>query len=310
MGLVYAASALSLFWYAPQWLSYYNLLIGGLPGATAAGMEPTYYWDGLDRCVLDWLHAHTGPGEKVEFAAGPWENLELMRAWGVLRCEYQPQSPGEFRWYVLQRRPSAWQPADRWLIEHARPAFAKTIRPGGFGPWRLDVPLVEVYSYDRYLEAVDATVSNITIEEHGSGISRSVCSESPAEHQESGHPSPVELPPLKSVIKRRARADAFGAGNDLGVEPYRLVDLRKSLCCRKILWENVLRRHPQFRPEARFAASNQWASSYGAGLTDLERGALPAHGVFRAAVPAVVGLPRFVQGASLRRGLQLVSCSN
>ncbi len=154
--LLYATSALSLFWYAPQWLSYYNLLIGGLPGATALGMEPTYYWDGLDRSVLDWLRAHTGPGEKIKFAAGAWDNLELMRAWGTLRCEYQPQSPGEYRWYVLQRRPSAWQPADRWLIAHARPAFAKRIRPNGVGPWRLDVPLVEVYSYDRYLEAVDA----------------------------------------------------------------------------------------------------------------------------------------------------------
>ena len=154
--LPYAASALSLFWYAPQWLSYYNLLIGGLPGATALGMEPTYYWDGLDRSVLDWLQTHTRPGEKVEFAAGAWENLELMRAWGTLRCECLPDSPGEYRWYVLQRRPSAWQPADRWLIEHARPAFSKAIRPNGFGPWRLDVPLVEVYSHEQYLEAVEA----------------------------------------------------------------------------------------------------------------------------------------------------------
>jgi 4-amino-4-deoxy-L-arabinose transferase-like glycosyltransferase len=38
--LLYAGSATSLCWYAPQWLSYYNLLIGGLPGATALGMEP------------------------------------------------------------------------------------------------------------------------------------------------------------------------------------------------------------------------------------------------------------------------------
>ena len=45
LGLIYLGSASSLYWYAPQWLSYYNLLIGGLPGATAAGMEPTYYWD-------------------------------------------------------------------------------------------------------------------------------------------------------------------------------------------------------------------------------------------------------------------------
>jgi hypothetical protein len=158
VGLIYAASAWNLFWYAPQWLSYYNLLIGGLRGATALGMEPTYYWDGLDRSVLDWLRNHTGPGEKVEFAAGAWENLDLMRAWGTLGCECRPESLGEYRWYVLQNRPSAWQPADRWLIGHARPAFTKVIRSNGFGPWRLDVPLVEIFSYDQYLEAVESTV--------------------------------------------------------------------------------------------------------------------------------------------------------
>jgi len=155
--LVYAGTASSLFWYRPQWLSYYNLLIGGLPGATAAGMEPTYYWDALDRATLDWLARHTAPGEKVHFAASSPENLALMRRWGTLRCEYRPGSPGLYRWYVVQHRPSGWQPEDRWLIEHGRPAYRKTIRRAGWGPWRLDVPLVEVYSYDQHLAARRAT---------------------------------------------------------------------------------------------------------------------------------------------------------
>ena len=155
--LVYAASGTSLFWYRPQWLSYYNLLIGGLPGATALGMEPTYYWDGLDRSVLDWLDQHTEDDEKVRFAAPSSENLLLMRAWGTISVEFRPSEPGRYRWYVLQRRPSAWQPHDRWLIEHARPAFRKVIRRGGLGPWRLGgVPLVEVYCYRDYLRACEA----------------------------------------------------------------------------------------------------------------------------------------------------------
>ena len=29
----------------PVPLSYYSPLIGGLPGAAAIGMEPTFYWD-------------------------------------------------------------------------------------------------------------------------------------------------------------------------------------------------------------------------------------------------------------------------
>jgi hypothetical protein len=165
--LLYAGSASSLFWYAPQWLSYYNLLIGGLPGATAMGMEPTYYWDGLDRSVLDWLHRHTGPGEKIRFGAASVENLRLMRRWRVLRRNTEEDAPGEFRWYVLQHRPSGWQPPDRWLIDHAQPpAHRKTIHRVGVGPWRLDVPLVEVYDYRRFLQAraeCEATTSAATL---------------------------------------------------------------------------------------------------------------------------------------------------
>ncbi len=156
--LLYAGSATSLVWYAPQWLSYYNLLIGGLPGAATVGMEPTYYWDGLDRSVLEWLDRHTGPEEKVRFAAASTENLELMRRWGTLPVEFREDAPGTYRWYAVQHRPGAWQPLDRWLIEQAEPAHRKVIRHGGFGPWRLDhVPLVEVYSYRDYLRACEAT---------------------------------------------------------------------------------------------------------------------------------------------------------
>jgi hypothetical protein len=156
--LLCLAAATSLVWYAPHWLSYYNLAIGGLRGATALGMEPTYYWDGLDDSVLDWLRQNTPEGEKVRFAAGPSENLALMRQWGTLRRDFDANTPGRFRWYVLQRRPSAWQPADRWLIEHGTPSFRNMPRSGGIGPWRLDVALVEVYAYREYLRAQMATI--------------------------------------------------------------------------------------------------------------------------------------------------------
>lgn len=172
LGLIYAGSASSLFWYAPQWLSYYNLLIGGLPGATAAGMEPTYYWDGLDRPVLDWLHANTARRDKIRFGWPSAENLDLMRHWETLRRGTQfDAGEGSFRWYVLQRRPGpwVWHPIDPWLVAHEQPAYRKTIRPvrlrvvlQGWGadvprPWRLDVPLVEVYDYEHYLRARSAT---------------------------------------------------------------------------------------------------------------------------------------------------------
>jgi hypothetical protein len=158
MVLVYAGSATSLLWYAPQWLSYYNLLIGGLPGATALGMEPTYYWDALDRSVLDWLDQHTPAGDKIRFGSAPPENLALLRHWGVLRRDDREEAPGRFAWYVIQRRPSAWEPCDEWLTEHCRPSFQKTIRSGGWGPWRLDVPLIDVYPYAEYVRACNGSL--------------------------------------------------------------------------------------------------------------------------------------------------------
>ncbi|MFZ5829760.1 MAG: ArnT family glycosyltransferase [Planctomycetota bacterium] len=156
-------SATSLFWYAPQWLSYYNLLIGGLRGAVAMGMEPTYYWDALDAEVLRWLNEHTPPDEAIYFAGGSPDNLALLTRWGRLeRAVTTSVGNDRWRWYVLQRRGSGMQPVDHWLAEHATPAFTKAIRRAGWGPWRLDVPLIEVYSRTQYLEAVAARGSKGT----------------------------------------------------------------------------------------------------------------------------------------------------
>ena len=152
LGLLFAGSASSLVWYAPHWLSYYNLLIGGLPGATAAGMEPTYYWDGLDRSVFDWLDENTEENQNIWIRSPSLENLVWMhRRKGT---QFDPV-PGAYRWYVLQNRPGDWPPdsAERRLMEEFTPAMAKTIRTGGWGPWRLDVPLVAVYDFRQYFEA-------------------------------------------------------------------------------------------------------------------------------------------------------------
>lgn len=152
--VAYAAAATSVVWYWPHGLSYYNLLLGGVRGAVACGMEPTYYWDGLDASLLEWLNRNTPEDEKIRFAAGPSQNLELMRRWGLLRREFRPDAPQALRWYVVQHRPSAHDPADRWLLAHGRAAYRKMLGRGGRGPWRRDVPLVEVYPYEEHVRAV------------------------------------------------------------------------------------------------------------------------------------------------------------
>lgn len=162
IALGYLGSATSVYWYRPNWLSYYNLAIGGLHGATARGMEPTYYWDALDESVIEWLHQNTSEDEKIRFAAGPRHNLQLLQEWNLLRREYLPSSPGKFRWYVLQHRPSGLQPQDQWLIANRRPVLRKTLGPGGWWAWRRDVPLVEVYAYPDHEQARRATEEGAT----------------------------------------------------------------------------------------------------------------------------------------------------
>jgi dolichyl-phosphate-mannose-protein mannosyltransferase len=156
IALIFLGSATSLFCYAPQWLSYYNLTIGGLPGATRAGMEPTYYWDSLDGEVLDWLAANTNENEKVFFGSGAVENLDLMHTWGTLPVEHRPDAPGRYRWYVIQRRPSACMPPDQWLLRNAEPVYKKYLHSCGYGPWRINVPLLAVYRYEDYAAAIEA----------------------------------------------------------------------------------------------------------------------------------------------------------
>ena len=154
--LLFLGSGTSLVCYAPQWLSYYNLLIGGLPGATRAGMEPTYFWDSLDANAFAWLAANTKQGEKVWFGSGSDESLALMREWGTLPVEYRPEAPGRYRWYVIQRRPSACMPPDQWLLSNCQPVYKKYLPSYGPGPWRMNVPLLEVYRFEDFAAATNA----------------------------------------------------------------------------------------------------------------------------------------------------------
>lgn len=155
LALLLLGSASSLVWYSPQWLSYYSLFVGGLRGATALGLEPTYYWDSLDSETLDWLHSHTAANEFFAIGAPSPQNLQLQRDWGVLQRDWTTTNVLLARWYVVQMRPSFHRPIDRLLLETERPVFQKTVRPPdwGWGPWRLDTPILCVFSRQQMLRA-------------------------------------------------------------------------------------------------------------------------------------------------------------
>ena len=134
-----AEGAVSVALMMPVPLSYYSPAVGGLPGATALGMEPTYYWDALSNQTLQWLRAHTAQGEKVAFATFP-TSWFYLRQIGQLPRALLPRDPGIWKWYILQNRPGAFSPLDRALVARGRPAFI--VRKWG-------VPLLWVYPIEQ-----------------------------------------------------------------------------------------------------------------------------------------------------------------
>ncbi len=100
-----AEAAVGLAVMMPVPLSYYSPLVGGLPGATRLGMEPTYYWDALTPSALAWLNRHTPADQTVFFASNP-VSWFYLRETGQLRPGIFPFEGGPFAWYVVQNRPA------------------------------------------------------------------------------------------------------------------------------------------------------------------------------------------------------------
>ncbi len=167
---VLLGSAGSLVLYFPQGLSYYNLLIGGLPGAARAGMEVTYYWDGLDeeisRSAAPW--SPTGAARPCLFGAASPATLRRWIEWDLVppRSETITSLVGRpdarrrlsetpFGYYILQNRASGLTPFDREILRTQRPVWYKTAgmwKTPKFlknTPWDLSrVPLILIYEYD------------------------------------------------------------------------------------------------------------------------------------------------------------------
>ncbi len=124
----------------PVPLSYFSPIVGGLPGATALGMEPTYYWDALSPDARRWLVRNTPPGRTIVFHPFPHSFLYLRRT-GELPPRLDGVDPGEPLWYVLQNRPGVFRDTDRALIASGRPAYSVQ---------KLGVPLVWVFPYEEF----------------------------------------------------------------------------------------------------------------------------------------------------------------
>lgn len=157
MVIALVADAVNLVRYYPQPLSHYSLLVGGVRGAAALGMEPTYWWDALDTDALTWINEHTPPGEAVAFSSTA--NITMIRDWGRLRVPQADLRRGVFKWYVLQNRTGFLGAPDRLLMRSVTPAYMKFAghHAAGRRPAAdLDVPLLYVFTGDEFKSAVAA----------------------------------------------------------------------------------------------------------------------------------------------------------
>ena len=129
----------------PVPLSYFSPIVGGLPGATRLGMEPTYFWDALSADALDRLDGATPRGRTVAFATFPMSWIYL-RSTGAIRFGLSPIDRGRPAWYVVQNRPGAFRPADRELV---RRFGSRHVLVEKFG-----VPLIWAFPFEEFEKAM------------------------------------------------------------------------------------------------------------------------------------------------------------
>jgi 4-amino-4-deoxy-L-arabinose transferase-like glycosyltransferase len=139
-----AEGIVSLAVMMPVPLSYYSPIVGGLPGASAIGMEPTYYWDALGPEARRWLAGRTPPGRTILFATNPTSWLYLRRTGDLPERIFpypDPRFPDPPRWYVLQNRPGAFLEVDRALATQGHADYVVS---------KLGVPLLWIFSDAEY----------------------------------------------------------------------------------------------------------------------------------------------------------------
>jgi 4-amino-4-deoxy-L-arabinose transferase-like glycosyltransferase len=101
----------------PFGLSYYNLLVGGLPGAEKLGLELTYWDDAVNAPLLDELARRAKPGETAALAPtlapeqGKVITTRALAAIPLVLADHDQASKAD--WLVVSRRTAYWTPAVR-----------------------------------------------------------------------------------------------------------------------------------------------------------------------------------------------------
>jgi hypothetical protein len=111
--------------YHPHQLSYYNPLIGGLPGAVEAGMEPTYWGETYLDAAL-WLNERAPRGSVVWIEpVGVEATMRMYQSLGILRSDIRTTAGDEALktadYAVFQNKVTEFSQHARRLLTDARP---------------------------------------------------------------------------------------------------------------------------------------------------------------------------------------------
>jgi 4-amino-4-deoxy-L-arabinose transferase-like glycosyltransferase len=113
----------------PFGLSYYNMLIGGLPGAERLGMELTYWGDAVDRVLLDRLVKDLPPESTAALVPTLYPGQGIMTTTRAMarRPILLGDQETAFRsgWLVISRRTAYWRPELRPRLARGRAVFER-----------------------------------------------------------------------------------------------------------------------------------------------------------------------------------------
>ncbi len=120
LGVLLVAQGYGLVMIHPFGLSYYNLLVGGLPGADRMGLELAYWSESVDPTLLRRLASLPNPGETLALAPtlapGQGANStgrDLARRKLVLQDEAGAETA---EWLVVTYRTAYWNDATRRFV--------------------------------------------------------------------------------------------------------------------------------------------------------------------------------------------------
>jgi 4-amino-4-deoxy-L-arabinose transferase-like glycosyltransferase len=109
----FAGQSVGLVLLAPCWLSYYNLVVGGLPGAAKLGLEVSYWGDGVTRTLLAQVAERVPAGDSVavlpELWPGQWSQVRqqspILRAREITLVPFDSEKPKNQRYVLMFMRP-------------------------------------------------------------------------------------------------------------------------------------------------------------------------------------------------------------